>query len=367
MDTIEKDIQELKILFNTSPKLYEKADFQKLIHVIEHLSQGGQAQPDPVPDPTPEPTPDPVPAVKDHPQFRNDIQNAVTKRIKKGKIKFTDDGYAICDKASSQNTELFFGERIWINPNNYEAADLHVSSYGSIGKIRLLDALSQFGLDQGLAGNHIVLFYETAEGTLGMTDYGAYHKVFTYRLHAKYLDGKKQKNVIEKEFKSPHDNANTYSPELTFQETLKDLNLCTSTGVLKPGVRIYIKQSQVQESPCSRFQGKSHRNRFRYYRYGGRGSVKKGNFKWWDKQKNIKGHPISSKKYLVENLIDYLFTRQIAHPHWYNRDHGLKSTYIKCIIEHYQFKKGVTFKYKFRVYHKYKVNSNPFEEYILLK
>ena len=42
MDTLKNDIQELKILFNTSPKLYEKADFQKLIHVIEHLAAGGQ-------------------------------------------------------------------------------------------------------------------------------------------------------------------------------------------------------------------------------------------------------------------------------------------------------------------------------------
>lgn len=359
MDTLKNDIQELKILFNTSPKLYEKADFQKLIHVIEHLAAGGQDQPDP--------TPDPTPTIKDHPQYRNDIENHAKKVNKKGKIKFTDDGYAICDKASSQNTKLFFGERIWINPNNYDVAGSHVISYGSVGTIKLLDALFQFGFDQGSAGNHIVLFYETAEGTLGMIDYGIYHKVFTYRLHTKYLDGKKQKNIIEKEFKSPNNNANKYNPELAFQETLKDLNLCTSTGVLKPGVRIYIKQNQVQESPRCYFQRRGHRNRFRYYRYGGRGSVKKGNFKWWDQQKDDEGTPISPKKYLVGNLINYLFTREIAHPKWHDDNKDTKSTYIKCIIEHYQFKKGVTFKYKFRVYHKYKLNSNPFEQYILIK
>ena len=39
----------------------------------------------------------------------------VSKVFKKGKIKFTPDGYAICDKASSQNCNFFTGERIWLN------------------------------------------------------------------------------------------------------------------------------------------------------------------------------------------------------------------------------------------------------------
>ena len=356
MDTLKNDIQELKILFNTSPKLYEKADFQKLIHVIEHLAAGGQDQPDP--------TPDPTPTIKDHPQYRNDIENHAKKVNKKGKIKFTTDGYAICDKASSQDTKFHTGERIWLNPATIWSAFLQVSDNTTKSMLTHNQIQSLIGEK---ASGHIVLFFVDAGGVWHVTDYGKFTKVFTYRLHTKYLDGKKQKNIIEKEFKSPHNNANQYSPELAFQETLKDLNLCTSTGVLKPGVRIYIKQSQVQESPQRHFQRRGYRNRFRYYRYGGRGSVKKGNFKWWDQQKDGKGTPISPKKYLVGNLINYLFTREIAHPKQHDDNKDTKSTYIKCIIEHYQFKKGVTFKYKFRVYHKYKLNSIPLEQYILIK
>ncbi len=342
MDTIEKDIQELKILFNTSPKLYEKADFQKLIHVIEHLSQGGQAQPDPVPDPTPEPTPDPVPAVKDHPQFRNDIQNAVTKRIKKGKIKFTDDGYAICDKASSQNTTFHVGERIWLNPAAEWWNGLIIEDNSKQTSINDME----INLVLGDLDYHIVLFYIDYNGKWQCKDYGRFKKVFTYRLNSKYSDGKKEKVVINKRLQ--YGDNHFVAPENLFQYALQRSNLFFKNTIeLNKGVRIYIKQSQCQHSNNGKFYDrKDQRNRFKYYRYGNLGSKRKGSLKWWNGADYEGINPHKSK---FESLIEYLNGVKVGGPKIYNGDRHA-SRYIECIVDHYQFKKGITYRYKFRVY-----------------
>lgn len=98
MDTIAKDLEELKVRFDTAPKLYEKKDFQKLLHVIEHLSEGGIEKPD-EPEKPEESAPSPVPEVKDHKQYKGDTSRAIAKIKKRKKIKFTEDGFAIADKA----------------------------------------------------------------------------------------------------------------------------------------------------------------------------------------------------------------------------------------------------------------------------
>ena len=350
MDTIKNDIQELKILFDTSPKLYEKTDFQKLIHILEHLAEGGSGQPDINPNPT----------IKDHPQFRKDIQNAVTKKIKKGKIKFTPDGYAICDKASSQNCNFFTGERIWLNSKTKWQKNLVINASDHSDVIWNQEFIhNNMGSDYD---NHIVLFYIDASGNWNIKDYGQFEKVFTYRLNSKYLAGKKQKVIIEKKL--------SYSmmPDrnMGFLKALKSENIVYDSGELNKGVRIYIKCSQIQCSKnISFWENKKHLNRFKYYRYGTLSSRKKGaKSKWnWSKE----GKPRST----FNSLIAYLKNVNVgANKRFYRSQYG--SSYIDCIIDHYQFKKGITYRYKFRVYRVYKEDlvGNHFENFrqvILLK
>ena len=352
MDTIKNDIQELKILFDTSPKLYEKADFQKLIHTLQHLAEVGGGQPDTNPNPT----------IKDHPQFRKDIQNAVTKRIKKGKIKFTPDGYAICDKASSQNCKFFTGERIWLNPKTSWSENLVVDASDHPDVIWDQEFIhNNMGSDYD---NHIVLFYIDASGNWSIKDYGQFKKVFTYRLNSKYLDGEKQKVIIEKKL-----SYSLYSDRSKgFLQALEEKNIVYDRGELNKGVRIYIKCSQKQYSKNILFwENKQHLNRFKYYRYGILSSRKKGAKSKWNWSEREKIEPRST----FNSLISYLKNVNVgANKRFYSSQYG--SSYIDCIIDHYQFKKGITYRYKFRVYrvHKEDLVGNHFENFrqvILLK
>lgn len=336
MDTLKNDIQELKILFNTSPKLYEKADFQKLIHVIEHLAAGGQDQPDP--------TPDPTPTIKDHPQYRNDIENHAKKVNKKGKIKFTDDGYAICDKASSQDTKFHTGERIWLNPATIWSTFLQVSDNTTKSMLTHNQIQSLIGEE---ASGHIVLFFVDAEGVWHVTDYGKFTKVFTYRLNSKYFNGTKEKVIVEKELK--RSNLAAVAPEQCFEDVLSESGIIipgTRGGYyLNKGIRIYTRHSQHNYSADSNFyDSKKHRTRFKYYRYG--------NFNSRAAKLLSSDNPQSKWTHFsrFDWLKEYLLGRALAFPRGVLRISELYSQYIDCIVDHYQFKKGVTYRYKFRVY-----------------
>lgn len=247
MDTIAKDLEELKVRFDTAPKLYEKKDFQKLLHVIEHLSEGGIEKPDEPekPEEPEEPAPAPIPEVKDHKQYKGDTSRAIAKIKKRKKIKFTEDGFAIADKAIGQNATFHLNEKIYLNTNNNNKK-ITVRS-----KKILLDSI----LDTTALYQHIILIYRVKNtDSFQVVDYGKYSRIFTYRRNTRYIDGIREKKVIEKKVPTlTLSQLNVLAHDEPEQDCLNELqNIFEKLNLVQKhdrdrlnyGVRIYTKHTQ---------------------------------------------------------------------------------------------------------------------------
>lgn len=174
--TIEEDILELKQRFDTDPKLLHKQDYKHLIHTVEHISSGDSS-------------------TSDKKQWRCDTQRAVSK---KGKLKYTDDGFAIADKSLSQNVKFYVNEKIAVtNDDGFQTDNYTIHAFYpplNIEKEWLLkDIIGAELIEPGC----IFTIYWNPNDPEAPSVYvlGRSNKIFTYYRSRKYIDGVRQDAV----------------------------------------------------------------------------------------------------------------------------------------------------------------------------
>lgn len=338
MDTIARDIEELKIRFNTAPKLYEKSDFKHLIHTIEHIHS---------------------------PQHRKDSSNAIKKLKKKGKIKFTQDGYAICDKALSQCICFFTGERIWVNPQAGLVLGRIIFNNSPEENDQWWDSLFNVlnNIDKYI--NHIILITPDKK----IKDYGIFLKVFTYHNNTYYIDGKRQDKIIEKTLSKTTSGKNVSTIDNPYAELkavfyregfIGDCKKGNSAKYILPGVRFYIRKvMRCKSVQRERFglKGTSKRHaRMKYYRFGYKRNVPKLNTAtrygchWKQTKADFK---LWGYRYLSDTLFKWIVN---AHNHVGNAGKGRVSNRGKLastldMIVTKRIKNNITYRYKFQVYY----------------
>lgn len=337
MDTIARDIEELKIRFNTAPKLYEKPDFKHLIHTIEHIHS---------------------------PLQRKESSNAIAKLKKKGKIKFTQDGYAICDKALGQLSEFHTGERIWVNSTSILDGREICNFSSNENEYWKMDF--QTIVDGTDYTNHIILITPDKR----IKDYGKYLKVFTYRNNTYYIDGKRQDKIIEKTLSKPTSHASVSTIDNPYAElqavfhregfigNTKDEN---SSEYILHGVRFYIRKSmRCKKVQRARFglkgNGASH-IRMKYYRFGYKRNLPKNKedirygCHWKQTQSDFDKW---GYRYLSDTLFKWIAN---AHKHVGNTDWNCRmgnrdpqASTLDMIVTK-RIKNNIIYRYKFQVYH----------------
>lgn len=234
--TIEEDILELKQRFDTDPKLLHKQDYKHLIHTVEHISSGDSS-------------------TSDKKQWRCDTQRAVSK---KGKLKYTDDGFAIADKTLTGRGYFYTNEVIAIpNTDNVRGKLICNPGWKKDTAITFADIFNYFGYEK--IPSDIIFILKTVrdkdgrrvrqwDGKLESLDLvilgESLHKIFVKHHSQKYVNGRRVDYIIPRSIRKD----SRYTGRISRKDSLVKIFTALfaphfeEEGIdvqLKPGVTFY--------------------------------------------------------------------------------------------------------------------------------